>query len=111
MIHPRFGGDLRKRAVTVVAEQQIRTKVGYINVQISVVVVIAGADPITPARGIDSRPSGDVFKFPVAEIVIKPVAMRYQLAAGRQLEGVDDVNVNQTVIIVVQQRYASAPGF
>ena len=58
--------DIAKGAVTVVAIQNLIAVVGDEEIDVAVVVVVAGADALSPAPAADSRLGGDVGEGPIA---------------------------------------------
>src|SRR6185295_2169969 len=73
-----------------------------------VAVEVAGARAAAPRREIDSGFPGDVLELPSAEVVIERIAMRHTLARRRELGARDQIDVEQAVAVVVEQRDAAA---
>ena len=73
-----------------------------------VVVHVAGADTVAPCSGIDPSPFRDVLEPPFAEVPIERVAMRDPLAAGSELGGRHQVDVDEAVAVVVDEGDAAA---
>ena len=109
--HAGARGDFLERAVTAVAEQEVRAPVRDVEIEMPVAVDIAGAHAVAPGRGIDACLLRHVLELPSAKVAIERVAVRDALALGGQLGGRDEIDVETAVAVVVEQRDAIAAGF
>ena len=108
---PRPHRDLFERAVPAVAEQRVGTPVRDVEIEAAVAVEIPGARAAPPGREVHARMLRHVLELPATEVAVERVAMRDTLPAGRELGACDQVDVEETVAVVVEQRDAAAGRF
>ena len=68
---PLAARDIAERAVAVVAIEHLMAVVGDEQIDVAVVVVVAGADALSPAAAADARLRGDVGEGAVAVVAIQ----------------------------------------
>ena len=93
--------------VAEVAQKNVVPPLAEEEIDISVVVEVAGADTLAPAEMPDARLLRHILKAKVAEVVIE----ERRQAAGRtglQPVGVHDEDVEQAVVVVVEEGDARA---
>ena len=105
------GSHVLERAVTTVAEQRVRAPVRHVEIEAAVAIDIAGARAAAPRREIHARLLGDVLELPSAEVAIEGIAMRDPLARRRELRRRHQIDVEQSIAVVVEQRDAAAGRF
>ena len=114
---PAAGGDagagrhLLERAVATIAEQRVRSPVGDVEIEEAVAVEIAGARAAAPGGEIHARLPGDVLELPSPEVAIEGIAMWDTLTCRRELGAGHQVDVEQSVAVVVEQGDAAAGRF
>ena len=108
---PARRGDVLERAVAAVAEQHVRAPVGDVEIEAAVAVEIAGAGAAAPGRQVHARLLRDVLELPSPEVAIERVPVRDALACRRQLGTGDQIDVEQSVAVVVEQGDAAAGRF
>ena len=108
LLKPGFPGHFGKRPVPVVAEQRVLPVVADEKVVPAVVVVVAHAARLAPARAPQPRLQRHVGKRAVA-VVLEQVADRL-LALGKPLQppAIDQKNVHPVVLVVVEEGRAAA---
>ena len=104
-----FRGVL-ERAVTAVAEQDVRPPVRHIEIEPAIAVHIAHTRAASPGCHVDAGLLRDILELPAAQIAIEHVPMRYSRASRGQLGRRDEIDVEQSVAVVVEQRDAAAGG-
>ena len=109
--HARAGGDILERAVAAIPEQRIRSPVGDVEIEAAVAVEVAGAGAAAPRRQVDPRCLRHVLELPSAEVAVERIAMRDALARRAELCAGDQVDVEQSVAVVVEQGDAAARRF
>ena len=109
--HAGADRHLLERAVATVAEQRVRAPVGDVEIETAVAVDIAGARAAAPGREIHARSLGDVLELPSPEVAIEGIAMRDALTCRRQLRPGHEIDVEQSIAVVVEQRDAAAGRF
>ncbi|MBA7712461.1 hypothetical protein ES703_121438 [subsurface metagenome] len=72
-----FFCDVGKGAVAIVAIQNVRAPIAYIDIQISVIIVIAGHNSQAMPRIAQAGLFRYVRKFPIAFIAIKCISRRH----------------------------------
>ena len=82
---PALRRRLREGPVAVVPEEEVRAEVGHVEVELAVVVEVAGADAVAPGGGVDPGLLGHVLELPVSEVAVEGVPVRDSLALARQL--------------------------
>ena len=103
----RFRGDIGERAVAIVVKELIAVDVGQKQVGPAVVVVVAHRHAHPVAGSGDSGALGDVGERSIAVVVKQAVlVLRTRLHQGWHLGAVDQINVEQTISVVVEQRDA-----
>src|SRR5690242_13131371 len=108
--HTRLVGYIGKRAIAIVVVESVLAEVSDEQVFVAVVVVIANAHALSPARVRQTRFGGDISECAVA-VVFEEMAMR--LAAPRksfQSPAVDHKDVQPTVAVVIVKRDSAAGG-
>src|SRR5579863_1960264 len=116
-----FGANVRKSAVTIIVVENIFSEVGHVYVGESVVVVIAHRNAHSVVRITSvgqAGPYGDVGEAAILILAIEPVpvsgilAIEADGAAWRllQVPGIHQKNIEQSVVVVIQQRHASRHG-
>ena len=108
---PGLGRRFRERPVAVVPEEEVRAEVRDVEVELAVVVVVAGADPVAPGRGVDSRLLRHVLELQAPEVAVEGVPVRHPLALVGQLLGGHEVDVELAVTVVVDESDAAAARF
>ena len=82
---PVVAAHLLEAAVAAVAEQEVGTPVGHVQVDAAVAVGIAGAHAVAPGGRVDAGRGRDVLEAPVAQIAVERVAVRNAGAGVVQL--------------------------
>ena len=106
----RPDGDVLESAVAAVAEQDVRPPVRHVEIEQAVAVEVAGTRAVPPGCEVHARLLRHVLELPTTAIAIERVVMRDTLARRRQLRGGHEVDVEQPVAVVVEQRDAAAGG-
>jgi hypothetical protein len=103
-------GHLLEGPVAAVAVEPVRAELGDEEVDMAVVIIVGGADAAPPAVVADAGPLGRVLEPPAAAVAVQRVAA--PLADPRRLlvegPGVDQVDVQPAVLVVVDERRAGA---
>ena len=108
----RFRGDVRERAVAIIVKELIPIDVGHKQVGPAVIVVVPHRHAHPIACSGHSGALGDVRERSIAVVVEQAVViLRARFHQRRHLGAVDQVNVEQTVSVVVEQRNAGGHGF
>ena len=102
--------DVLEGAVALVPEQHVGAPVGDVEIDAAVAVGVARADALSPGREIDAGLRRHVLEAPAAQIAEERVAMRDALPRRGQLGAGDDVDVEPSVAVVVEERDAVAAG-
>ena len=110
--------DVGKRAVAVVAVEDVPAKRGDVHVLVAVVVVVANRDPHAVAGAPDPGSVGDVLEAAVGQLPVKPIVKtRIPLVGGRparhrigQRRAVHEEQIEPAVVVVVEHGDASAHG-
>ena len=114
---PAAGGDagagshLLERAVATVAEQRVRSPIGDVEIEAAVAVEIAGARAAAPGREIHARLLGYVLELPSPEVAIEGISMWDTLTRRRELRRGHQIDVEQSIAVVVEQGDAAAGRF
>ena len=101
-------GHVRERAVVVVAVQVVAAERGDVEILPAVAVHVRGADAHAPARAADAGAVGDVFELPAAEVAVERAARRLGSVGAVDRQGIDEVDVQPAVVVVVEERDAAA---
>src|SRR5580765_612640 len=109
--HAGAGSHLLEGAVATIAEQRVRSPVGHVEIEAAVAVEIAGARAAAPRREIHARLPGYVLELPSPEVAIEGISMWNTLTRRRELRPGHQVNVEQSIAVVVEQRNAAAGRF
>ena len=98
-------GHVLEGAIATIVQQLVGTEIGEIQVWIAVVIVIAYRGSHTVAVPLNSGSDGHIHKSKPAEIAVESIEInRIFLAYRRQGGSVHKVQVEQSVVIVVEQR-------
>ena len=110
-IAPETGAirDILERPVPSVAVKGVRPPAGDEEVGTAVVVEVADGDPVAVAslHPGDAGPFGGVFERAIAAVAEQAVAGRRPAGIGGKRTPLDDVDVEPTVAVVVQQADAA----
>ena len=101
-------GDLLEAAIAAIAEQHVGTPVGHVEIEAAVAIGIAGADAVAPGGRVHAGLRRHVGELPPAKIAIQRVAVRDALARRRELGRRDQVDVETSVAVVVDESDAVA---
>ena len=104
----RLGSDLGEACRRPVAEQEVAAPVRDVEVEAAVAVEVAGADAVAPRGRVDPRLARHVLELPAPEVAVEHVLVRDALAGGRELGGRDQVDVEASVAVVVDERDAAS---
>src|ERR1035441_5762450 len=108
--YARFLRDLGEHAILVVI-QAVLPVVGDVEIFPSVVVVIADADPLAPARRSQTRFHSDISEGAVVIVAIEMIGGSFTRGKAFQGCSVHQKNVGPAVVIVVENGRAGASGF
>jgi len=103
MVETSFGGDVGKRAVSVVVIQSVAVNARYEEIRVAVVIVIA--DSRTDIEACSGEPGRvcDICKFAVAIIPEEPIAVFGRVFVQCcEVGPVGEENVGATVVVVVK---------
>ena len=110
--HAGFPGHVRERAVALVAKQHLGPEVGNIQVASSIVVVVADRHTQPVAGPAHLRLFRHIFKPKSAQIAIQHVPAGKRIGAGpAQRSPIEEVDVHQTVVVVVEGRQSRGGDF
>src|SRR5207247_6623749 len=98
-------------AVAIVAIEHLIAVIGNEQIDGAVVVVVAGADALPPSASAHARLLSDVHECAVAAVSIQMAPRRGVAGRGFETGAVDEKNVGPAVVVVIQDRDASAGGF
>ncbi len=108
----RFRGYVRERTVAIIVKELISIDVGHKQVGPAVIIVVPHCHAHPIAGSGHSGALGDVRERSIAVVVEQAVViLRSRFHQRRHLGSVDQVNVEQAVSVVVEQRNASGHGF
>ena len=102
------GRHVLEGAVALVAEEEVRAPVGHVEVEPTVAVEVARADAVAPGGGVDAGLLRDVLELEPAPVAVEGVPVRHALAALRELGRGHQVDVEEPVAVVVEERDAAA---
>src|SRR5258708_26746698 len=91
-----------KRPVPVVAIQHILSPICDEQIEIAVVVVVADAPSLSPARALESGSRCDVGKRPVMVVVIEVCGRGFVFGEAFKCRAVGKVNVRPSVVVVIE---------
>ena len=101
--------DIGERAIPVVAVQDVRPVVGHVQIAIAVAVdVPRGAAETVPLGSPDSGPVGHVLETAVPQVAVQGRAQRPLRREPGQAPALDEVDVLQTVAVVVEDAHTGA---
>src|SRR6185503_5345114 len=106
--HARLRGHILERAVAAIPEQRIRSPVGDVEIEPAVAVEVASGRAAAPRREIDARGLRHVFELPAAPVAVERIAVRDAVTRRAELRAGDQVDVEQSVAVVVEQGDAAA---
>ena len=98
----RGGRDILKTLAAEIAIQSVLAPIRDKQVGVPVVVVIAGADALTPAVRDQTHAPCDVGEVIAPVIVVEPIAAAL---AG------DNEDIQEAVVVIVQECYPASGGF
>ena len=101
-------GDLLERAVAVVAVEVVAPEAGDVDVRGPVAVRVTGADPHRPAGVPDARLVRHVLEPEAAEVAVEHAAHGLRVVPGVDGERVREVDVDEAVAVVVEERHPAA---
>src|SRR3954471_23291193 len=107
----RTPGDVLERAVVAIVIEAVSPDTGDVHVLPAVAIHVGGADAHPPAGMCQPRLLGDVFEPAMTEIVVERAARGIRVAGSFDGQRVDEINIRQTVVVVVEQRDAAAHRF
>ena len=108
--HTRFFRDLGEHAVLVVV-QAVLPVVSDVKIFPPVVVVIADANPLPPARRAQTSLDRDIGKRPVMIVAIEMVGRSFPLGKTLESRAVDDEDVGPSVVVVIEDGNPGARRF
>ena len=103
--------DVGERAVVIVAIQAVFPESRHVQIFPAVAVHVGGAHAHAPAGVGEPRLVGDVGEFAVPEVAIQRAARRRRILRRRNGQRIDEVDVEQPVAVVIEQRDAAAHRF
>src|SRR5262249_18818899 len=104
-----LAGHVRKRAVAVVVVEHVLAIVGDEEIEVTVVVVVADTDALSPSMANETGFLRDVGEGTVTIIFVEVVGGLFAFGEVGQPPTVDDEDVEPAVVVVIEERNA-APG-
>ncbi len=93
------GGYILEPLAADVAIQSVLAPICHKQIDVAVVVVVAGADALTPAIGQQTRFGCDVAEMIVPVIVVEPIAASFAR---------DDEDIQEPIVVVIEQRNSAS---
>ena len=100
--------DVREGSVPAVAEQQVFSPVGNVEIDEAIVIDVAGAHPLSPARFGEPRLSAYVLKCAVALVAVKVVHRLLTRWKAIELRRRNGENIHQAIVVEIEEGYAGA---
>src|SRR5207248_11435321 len=95
--------DVAERAVAIVAIENLVAVIGDEEIDVAVVVVVAGADALSPSRAADACLVRHVGERAVAVVAIQMTSRRSVAAGRREPISVDEKDVGAAVVVVIDE--------
>src|SRR5216684_3715956 len=108
MPQTRFLGDVGKRAVAIVVQQNAVPPERDIQIRPAIIVIIPGTHALTPARQRDTGFPGYVRERSIAIVVIEMAGRFFPLWKAFERRAVDQKNVRPAIIVIVDERRAAS---
>src|SRR6476620_12611492 len=110
-----FFRDFFERSVAAISIEAVGPEAGEVEIDVAVVVIVAGADAAGPCIIGDPGFVGDVLEFATAEVAVKgELAFLENLSMvgiGVEAPAVDQDDVEPAVIVVIDEGAPLAGGF
>ena len=103
-----FGGQVFEGAVAPIAVKPVGAEIGDVEIASAVAVDIGRTNAHTPAGISDAGLVADVFEGAVAAVAVKGAFGGGDVAAGFHGERVDEIEVGETVLVVIEGGHAAA---
>ena len=107
-LHAGLLGDVREGPSLVVAVERVAPEAGDVDVLPAVPVEVGGADAHGPARVADARLVRHVLELHVPEVAVERAASGIGVVGRVHGEGVGEVDVEEPVVVVVEERDPAA---
>ena len=105
-----LGGHIGKCPIPVVAIEHILSPIRDEQIEVAVIVVVADAPSLPPARARQSGMRCDIGKRPVMVVVIKVWGRSFVLGKSFNRRAVGKVNVRPSVVVVIENDGAVTGG-
>src|SRR5450432_1403581 len=92
-------------------EQTVVPVIGDVKIIPAVVIVVAHANALAPARGLEPGGFRDIGERPIVIIVVKMIRRRVLSRRTLQRGSVHQENVRPSVIVIIEDRYSRAGSF
>ena len=103
-------GPVFERPVPLVAIEHVVSEVGHQQIGVPVVVVIGGADALTPARAGQTSPPGDILKRAVSLIAIEVIDRLFPWRKAFRPAAVGKENIPEAVAVEIKDGNAGPRG-
>ena len=103
-------GDVGEPAASEIAVQTVRSPIGHVKIDESVVVVVARAHAAAPAGSRDAGRTADIGEPPVPFVVIEAARRVRFIRRAFEPRAIDEKHIERSVVVVVHERDAGAVG-
>jgi hypothetical protein len=105
-----LSGHIFKGSVPSIPVELILTPIADEQIDIRVIVIITGADALSPAAVNEIRLLCDIVKSTVASIPVEVIGRFLTFGETFQYRSIDLEDIQEAIVVIVQKRYATTRG-